>query len=316
MENLPLVSVLMAAYNREAIIASGIESFLKQTYPNAELLVCDDCSTDNTVAVVEHYAKKHPNIVLYKNERNKKFIHTINWLFAQAKGDYICICDSDDWMADNRIAHQLHILQQYGADAVISEFNHVHSDGKISPHGARSTAPFVIKENSKDVFFPSGSLFMKRSVIEKVKGYPEYFADAFCADIYFINTIAANFKLMYDPTHIYYYRLTPGSMTQAFDLYKLSKLELAHFLIKQRVETGTDFLEQQNFEALEKERVKIFNDKKWQSEQYRLYAARAIDENDFKQAARLIKKAYGSNLFSLQNYQTLLYYIRKKVAMP
>lgn len=309
----PKVSVLMTAYNRPDLIRHGIESFLRQTYPNAELLICDDCSTDNTLDVIKEYAARHATIKWYQNKENKKFLPTINWLFSIAEGDYICICDSDDEMAADRIEHQLNVLNRYHADAVISELAKIDKFGSLISNVPKSIMPVQILPDSEEVQLPSGSLFMHRRVIQKVKGYNPYFADAFCGDIYLINTIASLFKLVYDPKPVYYYRLTEGSMTQTFNLYQLSKLELSKFLIRQRHETGTDFLEQQNFEALEKKRLQILNNKKWQSEQYRLYAARAIDENNYSQAATLLKQAYANNLLSFLNLQTLVYYFKKRL---
>lgn len=307
----PKVSVLMAAYNRADLIQFGIESFLRQSYPNVELIICDDCSTDNTLDVVRAYAARHHTIKWYKNEVNKKFVPTVNWMFSVADGDYICLLDSDDEMAEDRVAHQLGILQRYGADAVISELARINKDGGLVPNPPRATEPFRIVPDSKDVHFPSGSIMMHRKVVEKVKGYHPYFADAFCGDIYMINSIATDFKLMYDPRCLYHYRLTEGSMTQTFDLYTLSKLALARFLIEQRKQTGTDYLEQGDMEALEAKRLQILNDKKWQAEQYRIYAARAIDDGRREEALKMITRSLTLNPFSSMTCKTALYYLRK-----
>lgn len=306
------VTVLMTAYNRENLIKGAIESFLKQEYPDKELLICDDCSTDDTLSVIQGYDEKYPEIRVFSNTENKGFIKTINWLFSIAEGDFICICDSDDQMADNRLIHQVSLLKKYEVDAVVSEFAKINNDGSLEFHTPRYKYPTIIEPNSKDVFFPSGSLMIRRTIIEKVHGYHKYFADAFCADIYFINSIASNFKTIYDPAHMYYYRLTEGSMTQTFNLYRLSKLELSRKLIKSRAETGTDLLAEGKYEELEVERQKIENNSKWKAAQYRLYAARAIDENNLRTASDLLGMAFKKNPFSLSSFRTLIYFIKQR----
>jgi glycosyltransferase involved in cell wall biosynthesis len=311
--NYPKVSVLMAVYNRPELIKKAVESFLRQTYQNCELIICDDCSTDSTLEVIKQFAKENATIKWHQNKTNQGFITTINWLFSIADGEYVCICDSDDEMATNRIEHQLSVLNLFQADAVISGMAKIDKYGNLIPNKPLSNSPVQVTPDTKQVQYPSGSLFMHKRVIEKVKGYHSYFSDAFCGDIYLINTIATQFKLIYDPTPVYYYRLTEGSMTQTFNLYHLSKLELAKELIQQRKDTGTDLLEQNNFEALEEERLKIIKNKKWRAEQYRLYASRAIDEGKFKTARNMISLSLRSNPFSWLSYKTVFYLVRSSV---
>lgn len=306
----PKVSVLMAVYNRPELVKNAIESFLRQTYSNAELLICDDCSTDHTPEVINDYAIKNKNIKWYKNNANKKFLPTINWLFSIADGEYVCICDSDDEMSDDRLEHQLRIIKECNADAVLSGLARIDNQGSVIFNKPLWDEQRQIRPNSDEVIISTGSLFMHHSVLDKVKGYHSYFADSFCGDIYFINSIATNFKLIYDPKPVYYYRLTEGSMTQKFNLYQLSKLELSKFLIKQRQDTGTDFLEQNNFEDLEIKRAAIMCNRKWRAEQYRLYAARAIDEQKTKIGLKMILSSFQYNPLALINYKTLWYLIR------
>ena len=72
----PLVSVLMTAYNREKYISEAIESVLASTYTNFELIIVDDCSTDNTLAIAKSYEKNDARIKVYLNEKTSKTIPT------------------------------------------------------------------------------------------------------------------------------------------------------------------------------------------------------------------------------------------------
>ena len=95
-EELPLVSVLMTAYNREKYIAEAIESVLASTYINFELIIVDDGSTDKTVQIAESYAIIDRRIKVYVNEKNLGDYQNRNKAASYAKGKYLKYVDSDD----------------------------------------------------------------------------------------------------------------------------------------------------------------------------------------------------------------------------
>ncbi len=70
MQDKPLVSVLMTAYNREKYIAEAIESVLQSTYKNFELIIVDDCSTDNTVSIATDFQQQDKRTSVQINEKN------------------------------------------------------------------------------------------------------------------------------------------------------------------------------------------------------------------------------------------------------
>ncbi|MCO5287777.1 MAG: glycosyltransferase family 2 protein [Chitinophagaceae bacterium] len=91
-----LVSVLMTAWNREKYIAEAIESVLASTYTNFELIIVDDCSTDNTVKIARSYEAKDDRVKVYVNEKNLGDYPNRNRAASYAKGKYIKYLDSDD----------------------------------------------------------------------------------------------------------------------------------------------------------------------------------------------------------------------------
>jgi glycosyltransferase involved in cell wall biosynthesis len=92
----PLVSILMTCYNRQLLIVEAIESVLALTYKNFELIVVDDCSTDNSFAVANCFAQKDSRIKVYRNECNLGDYVNRNKAASYAKGKYIKYLDSDD----------------------------------------------------------------------------------------------------------------------------------------------------------------------------------------------------------------------------
>lgn len=104
-----LVSILMPVYNSERTIAVAIESCLQQTYRNIEILVLDDASTDNTVAVAEKYRQ----IRVLKHDLNKGTAAARNTLLREARGEFIAWLDADDTMMPERIQKQLIFMQRH-----------------------------------------------------------------------------------------------------------------------------------------------------------------------------------------------------------
>lgn len=97
-----MVSIAMATYNGAKYLKEQIESILDQSIEDFELVICDDCSTDNTWAILENYSKKDNRIVLYRNEKNLGFKGNFEKAMGLCKGDYIALCDQDDiWMPNH-----------------------------------------------------------------------------------------------------------------------------------------------------------------------------------------------------------------------
>jgi glycosyltransferase involved in cell wall biosynthesis len=109
----PLVSVLMTAYNRSKYIAEAIESVLASTYKNFELIVVDDCSTDNTEFVVKTYAEKDTRVKYYKNKENLGDYPNRNKAASYAKGKYIKYLDSDDILYPHGLEVMINCMEQY-----------------------------------------------------------------------------------------------------------------------------------------------------------------------------------------------------------
>ncbi|MBS1521298.1 MAG: glycosyltransferase [Bacteroidetes bacterium] len=97
----PLVSIALCTYNGERFLSKQLDSLLSQSYNNIEIIVTDDCSTDNTWGILQDYADKDARLKRYKNEHNLG--HTLNFEKAirLCKGEYIALCDQDDvWETD------------------------------------------------------------------------------------------------------------------------------------------------------------------------------------------------------------------------
>jgi glycosyltransferase involved in cell wall biosynthesis len=106
----PLVSVLVPVFNVSDYIVEALESIANQTYCNLEIIVVDDCSTDDTATIVGGFCKKDSRFVLLRHDRNMHIVAALNRALLYAKGQFIARCDGDDIMELDRIERQLEYL--------------------------------------------------------------------------------------------------------------------------------------------------------------------------------------------------------------
>ena len=90
------VSIILPVYDGQKHITNAINSILNQTYSNWELIIVNDCSTDNTLQIAEKFAQTDSRIKVYSNERNLKLPMTLNAGFRHATGDYFTWTSDDN----------------------------------------------------------------------------------------------------------------------------------------------------------------------------------------------------------------------------
>jgi len=112
----PLVSVIVPVYNQVQYVIDSLESICAQDYPNLEILICDDCSKDETAGVIEKfladYRGKHI-LKFQRNKVNKGITQNVNFLIEMAAGKYICFFAGDDLMFEEKIATQVEYMEAH-----------------------------------------------------------------------------------------------------------------------------------------------------------------------------------------------------------
>jgi glycosyltransferase involved in cell wall biosynthesis len=96
MTNEPLVSIVLPTYNGSRYVAQSIQSCIDQTHRNWELLVVDDCSTDETPAIIDRFVRQDPRIVSVRHEKNRRLPGSLNTGFARSKGQYLTWTSDDN----------------------------------------------------------------------------------------------------------------------------------------------------------------------------------------------------------------------------
>ena len=127
------VSVIMPVYNVEKYLDEALQSIIKQTLSNIEIIIVEDCSNDNTRLIVEKYSEIDKRIVPIYNKKNEGLIRCLNKAILIAKGKYIARMDGDDISDINRFVEQVKYLENNDMDLVGSQCYYFYAekaDGK------------------------------------------------------------------------------------------------------------------------------------------------------------------------------------------
>lgn len=149
--NTPLISIITPTYNRADFIAEAVESVLAQTYPHFEFLIVDDGSTDHTDKVLEPYLNDE-RIRLFRQENQGQSVAR-NVALDEAKGEFICFLDSDNYWPAAKLEQQVRIFEQfpttdvlYGDNVIINEAGEELSRNNMARYSGR-IAPQMVKDN-------------------------------------------------------------------------------------------------------------------------------------------------------------------------
>ena len=117
---IPEISVIMSVYNGEAYLREAIESVIKQTFDNWELIIINDCSTDSTGEILAEFASIDKRIKVYTNEINLKLPSSLNKAISLCCGKYIARMDSDDICLPDRFEKQYRFMEEHQDTALSS----------------------------------------------------------------------------------------------------------------------------------------------------------------------------------------------------
>lgn len=122
-----MISVIVPCYNLAGYTRKCVDSILKQTYKNIELIVIDDGSTDETPEILQEYADKDKRVVFVR-QKNQGAGVAINYGISIAKGAYITFVDNDDWIEESMYEKLHTALIKNSADMAVCNYNLVYED--------------------------------------------------------------------------------------------------------------------------------------------------------------------------------------------
>lgn len=208
----PFISIILPSYNGEKYIAQSIQSVIDQTEQDWELIIVNDCSTDNTLKICESFAKHDKRIKIISNKINRKLPASLNIGFAVAKGKYFTWTSDDNWYKPNALKKMSKYLEKhFDIDLISMGFDYIDENDEFIEHvntdinNKRCEASLILDNNV-------GAAFMyRKSIADKVG---EYDTNTFCAEDYdYWCRIALAGKIGYVFDNIYVYRMHSNSLT-------------------------------------------------------------------------------------------------------
>lgn len=174
--DLPLVSVNITTYNRcKNHLVRCLNSVLKQSYSNLEIIVVDDCSKDNTVKVLSEFVKSHQQIKFFVHKVNMGNAHARNTALRHSKGKYIAFMDDDDeWIDCKKLEKQVKIFESDSTHNLGILFSNVKIDrggGDIQDKRIKVPANFNAHIMRRNGVIYSPTVMTKRKILEEVGGF-------------------------------------------------------------------------------------------------------------------------------------------------
>lgn len=212
-----LVTIGIASYNNAHYIEQMLESVRNQSYPLIELVVVDDCSTDNSVEVITNWlARTAYSATFIQHERNQGIVRTFNECRTQAHGEYVSWVGSDDVLHPNMIAETVAEFERQGNDcgAVYADCQVIDSEGQmISPSFLQFFDPAfadippqgnLIVPLLRGFYLPALTTTMRHSALDKVG---EYDLSLYSEDLDMWLRLSRHFRFSYLPGSLGSYRV-------------------------------------------------------------------------------------------------------------
>lgn len=203
----PLITIGIPFYNAEDYLIDAIKSVVVQTYKNWELILIDDGSTDNSLAIAQQFSEEDSRIRVISDGINKKLPARLNQIIHEAKGEYIARMDADDFMHSERIEKQLKfLLENPQFDLVSTSLISIKNNNEIV--GVRTYFPKKVSKNDA-LLGQSGilhaSILAKNSWCQRNQ-YNEVNALAEDYELWLISAIKDDLNVGFLPEYLYYYR--------------------------------------------------------------------------------------------------------------
>lgn len=180
----PLVTVICVCFNHASFVEEALESVIAQTYPNVELIVIDDGSTDGSVKVIKRWAAKYPQTTILLNGINQGYCKTFNKAYQLSKGEFVIDLAADDVLKPNRIEAGIALFEKRGPSCGVtfSDAEYIDATGKTLyfhsdkfPHQSVPQGD-VYKSLIERYFICSPTMMFRSAVLQALQGYDETLA--------------------------------------------------------------------------------------------------------------------------------------------
>jgi glycosyltransferase involved in cell wall biosynthesis len=215
MNEFPLVSIIIPAYNAAPFIGKTIESVQAQSYPNWEILIINDGSTDKTEEMIRNYLPDKR--ISYYQHANHGVCYTRNRGIDLAKGEYVAFLDADDYFLPDNLSRKISAMQAVKADWIFSDRLITNEEGSEFKEAEKGTNSDILNKlllwEGEVIPGPCSNLIVKRELLEKYKiRFDQRFSTA--ADQDFSFQLASLSQGHYIPENLWVYREVNFSMSR------------------------------------------------------------------------------------------------------
>ncbi|MEJ8756088.1 glycosyltransferase [Pontibacter sp. H259] len=215
----PRVSIICLCYNHERFLKEALDSVLAQTYPNLDLIMVDDNSTDSSPVIIQEYCTKYPQLRYISTGKNVGNTKAFNIGWRAAEGDFIIDFATDDILLPDRVEKQvnqfLKLDSKYGV--MYSDAAYINDNGNYLYNHSQKYKPApdgeVFLEILKRYFICPPTMMIRRAVLEQLDGYDE---DLAYEDFDFWVRSARNWKYSYLPEVTTRRRLHDTSLSKQY----------------------------------------------------------------------------------------------------
>lgn len=311
----PLVSVLVTNYNCAPWLERCLESIAAQTYPNIEIVVADDASTDGSRAILERFAREEPRARLLLNESNIGLLRNYNKVLAAGGGQYLAMQDSDDWSEPDRIALQVEALERDPSLVYCGTAGTFHQAGSPARSTAQHRGDTRLTGPRINCGFIPPSLMVRAEIARRVGGMHEWFHGGTSMDRYFINQLALLGPGLAMDVASYHVNVRQASNHKSFSLRKVTTHALYLELARQLEAQGRDWLMDGAFAEACAFEVRSLEDPRALSEAFRQTAVFAIDFRQWRPAVQALLRSLRAEITG-ENLRTAAYLLRSVARRP
>jgi len=203
----PLVSVVMPNYNGTRFVGQAIESVISQAYTNLELIVVDDCSTDQSTDLIQAYCDCDARVKLVKMRKNQGVAITRNIGIQMATGEYIALLDNDDLWEQDKLERQI-ALALHGADIVYCSYDFIDENNN------NIKKPFVVPESTDynkmliSSVISCSTAFIKSRLLKAHPFKPEFYHEDY---VLWMELLSTQVSASGDSKVLMHYRQVTGS---------------------------------------------------------------------------------------------------------
>ncbi len=201
-------SIIIPLYNAKSTICDTLDSVLSQTYRNYEIIIINDCSTDNSSEIIEKYKSNYSNITVINNEANIGVSNSRNKGFSIARGEYIALIDSDDIWHNKKLELQKEIIDTTNCDICATSYGFINENGKIIKKNYiipdKISYDLLLKEN----FIGCSSVVLRKDILNYYKMDPKFSHEDYAL---WLTLARNNYKIVGTNQVLMYYRILQNS---------------------------------------------------------------------------------------------------------